>query len=301
MEMNAKKERFYPAPLFRDPVFDGPSDPTVLWNRQENCWYLFYTQRRSTSVQDGFSSIHGSEIGIASSPDLKRWLYRGTLKNLDIEHGHNTFWAPEIIEAEGCYHMFVSYVTGIPTDWEYPRHILHYTSVNLWDWNFCAVLPLSSERVIDACVYEIQPHFYKMWYKDEVDNSYIHSAVSRDLYHWDVLGREISDVSQEGPNVFVLEGRKWLISDYWHGLAVYESPDFTHWTRRADLLNTVSEDPAHITIGHHADILEQEDGASIFYFTGQVPDSCRDPALRARLALQAGKLAVSGDNLVCLD
>ena len=23
-----------PAPLFRDPIFDGPTDPTVIYNRQ---------------------------------------------------------------------------------------------------------------------------------------------------------------------------------------------------------------------------------------------------------------------------
>lgn len=46
---------------------------------------------------------------------------------MDIEKGHNTFWAPEILWAEGSYHMYVSYITGIPTDWEYPRLMLHYT------------------------------------------------------------------------------------------------------------------------------------------------------------------------------
>ena len=88
---NNKIEKGFPAPLFRDPIFDGASDPTVIWNRNEQCYYMFYTQRRSTSVQVGFSSIHGSKIGVATSKDKKGWLYRGTLENLDIEHGHNTF------------------------------------------------------------------------------------------------------------------------------------------------------------------------------------------------------------------
>jgi hypothetical protein len=34
-----------PAPLFRDPIFDGASDPVVIWNRQEKNWWLLYTQR----------------------------------------------------------------------------------------------------------------------------------------------------------------------------------------------------------------------------------------------------------------
>ena len=86
--METKMEKGFPAPLFRDPIFDGASDPTVIWNKKEACYYMFYTQRRSTSVQVGFSSIHGSKIGVATSTDKKGWLYRGTLKNLDIEHGH---------------------------------------------------------------------------------------------------------------------------------------------------------------------------------------------------------------------
>lgn len=297
----AENRRNFPAPLFRDPIFDGASDPTVIRNRAENCWYMFYTQRRSTSVQVGFSSIHGSAIGVASSTDLKSWLYRGTLENLAIEHGHNTFWAPEVIEAEGCYHMYVSYITGIPTTWDYPRHILHYTSDNLWDWTYRGTLKLSSERVIDACVCEVEPHLYKMWYKDEDHGSHIYSAVSRDLYSWEAVGDEISDVPQEGPNVFVLDGRKWLISDYWHGLAVYESEDFSHWVRRADILDSTGDDPAHITLGHHADILVEQGEAFIFYFTGQAGENCKDPALRALTAVQAARLRVSGDHLVCED
>ena len=82
-------EKGFPAPLFRDPIFDGASDPTVIWNKKEACYYMFYTQRRSTSVQVGFSSIHGSKIGVATSTDKKGWLNRGTLENIDIEHGHN--------------------------------------------------------------------------------------------------------------------------------------------------------------------------------------------------------------------
>lgn len=219
--METKMEKGFPAPLFRDPIFDGASDPTVIWNKKEACYYMFYTQRRSTSVQVGFSSIHGSKIGVATSTDKKGWLYRGTLENLDIEHGHNTFWAPEIFEANGTYHMYVSYITGIPTTWEYPRHILHYTSENLWDWTYQSTLQLSSERVIDACVYEVCPGVYKMWYKDENHDSHIYAAQSTDLYQWEVVGEEISDCSQEGPNVFELGGKKWMICDCWKGLSAY--------------------------------------------------------------------------------
>ncbi len=36
-----------PAPLFRDPIYDGAADPTVIWNRAEGAWWLLYTARRA--------------------------------------------------------------------------------------------------------------------------------------------------------------------------------------------------------------------------------------------------------------
>ena len=88
---------------------------------------LFYTQRRANDPAVGVSWVHGTKIGVAESRDGAKWLYRGAL-DLEFERGHNTFWAPEILWAQGAYHMYVSYITGIPTDWEYPRRMLHYVS-----------------------------------------------------------------------------------------------------------------------------------------------------------------------------
>lgn len=299
--METKMEKGFPAPLFRDTIFDGASDPTVIWNKKEACYYMFYTQRRSTSVQVGFSSIHGSKIGVATSTDKKGWLYRGTLENLDIEHGHNTFWAPEILEANGTYHMYVSYITGIPTTWEYPRHILHYTSENLWDWTYQSTLQLSSERVIDACVYEVCPGVYKMWYKDENHDSHIYAAQSTDLYKWEVVGEEISDCSQEGPNVFELGGKKWMICDCWKGLSAYVSDDFINWKRcPCNLLVGPGKDPSDQTNGHHADILVENGEAEIYYFTGQYPEDCADVGLRALTAVQGCMLYAEDDKLCCV-
>ena len=261
-----KKEIILPAPLFRDPIYDCPTDPTVIWNEDEKMWYLFYTQRRANEMYIGVSWVHGTAIGVAVSRDGGKWLYRGTLNGLDIERGHNTFWAPEIIRAEGAYHMYVSYITGIPVDWEYPRQILHYVSQNLWDWNFCGKVELESERVIDACVYQIAPHLYKMWYKNESEDSRTYAAVSENLYDWKVEGPEITDCAQEGPNVFELGGYKWMISDFWKGLAVYRSEDFSNWIRCADILDVSSNREWDDGYGHHADVLVRGDRAFIFYF-----------------------------------
>ncbi len=97
-----------PAPLFRDPITDGAADPVLIWNRTEKNWWMLYTQRRANSETADVAYCYGNQIGIASSDDHgQSWVYRGTL-DLDIEPGHNTFWAPDVVYHNGKYHMFVS-------------------------------------------------------------------------------------------------------------------------------------------------------------------------------------------------
>ncbi len=118
-----------PAPLFRDPIFDGAADPTLIWNYQEHNWWLLYTNRRANVACQGVAWVHGTDIGIASSSDEGHtWQYRGTLQGLEFEPGRNTFWAPEVFCHEGIYHMYVSYIPGVPQDWSGSRTILHMTS-----------------------------------------------------------------------------------------------------------------------------------------------------------------------------
>lgn len=303
-----KQEIRLPAPLFRDPIYDCPTDPTVIWNREEKKWMLFYTQRRATDVAVGVSWVHGTKIGVAESEDGAKWLYRGTLEGLDIEHGCNTFWAPEILWAKGEYHMYVSYITGVPTDWDYPRRMLHYVSENLWDWEYRGEVKLSSGRVIDACVFEVSPGLFKMWYKDENHESRTYAAESRDLYSWTVVGEEVSDCAQEGPNVFALGGKIWMISDFWHGLAVYTSDDCAHWTRCPNLLDASGTRPMDRGLGHHADVVVRGDRAFLFYFCH--PYACELPAdgnrredftdqQRNVAVVQAAELFVRDGVLVC--
>jgi hypothetical protein len=297
-----------PAPLFRDPIYDCPTDPTIIWNRQEEQWYLFYTQRRATDTSIGVSWVHGTDIGVATSRDGAKWLYRGTLEGLEVEHGRNTFWAPEILWGLGCYHMYVSYVQGIPEDWDYPRKILHYTSQNLWDWSYQGQVDLKSGRVIDACVYETAPNQYKMWYKDEEKDSRIYAAVSEDLYNWEVLGEEIGDCAQEGPNVFELGEKKWLVSDFWDGLAVYCSDDFAHWVRKDNILTESGSRAMDKGLGHHADVLVKDGRAYIFYFCQPFAyekdpkpadfDSL-SPRVRNLAVVQAAELVVRDGKLCC--
>ena len=82
------------APLFRDPIFDGAADPTVIWNEQERQWWMVYTQRRTTCRSPGVAWVHATDLGVASSPDGHDWLYRGTLEGLHFEPGRNTYLEP---------------------------------------------------------------------------------------------------------------------------------------------------------------------------------------------------------------
>lgn len=295
------------APLFRDPIYDGAADPTIIWNPAEKAWWIFYTNRRAFSPTMGVSYMHGSDIGIASSSDGgKTWVYRGTAQGLEYEKGRNTYWAPEVIEDQGMFHMYVSYVRGIPSDWEHPRKILHYISENLWDWTFEGEVPLASDRVIDACVSRIPDGRWKMWYKNEEDHGYTYTAYSENLYEWTCGEAEITDCSHEGPNVFYFKGKYWMIIDYWHGQGVYRSEDARHWSRCSDILNKPGKRTDDGTIGAHADVLVYKEHAYIFYFTHpEVSEEQRnDPAFvweyrHRRSSLQVAELRYENGELVC--
>ncbi|MBS1876561.1 MAG: hypothetical protein JSU00_25320 [Acidobacteria bacterium] len=271
-----------PKALFRDPIYDGAADPTIVWNPIEKAWWIFYTNRRATAVGIGVSWCHGTDIGIASSDDNGRtWRYRGITEGLKFEHGTNTFWAPEILWHDRVCHMYFSYVRGVPNDWSGERHIVHATSRNLWDWKVDRVLQLSSDYVIDACVERMPAGQWRMWYKDERNHSHTYAADSRDLSNWEPVGPVITDVGHEGPNVFHWRGSWWMITDHWKGLGVYKSTDAEHWTRGPNILD---DQP----FGHHADVLAQGDRAFIFYFTHPESNGPRTYLYGAELELKDG-------------
>ena len=296
-----------PAPLFRDPIFDGAADPTLIWNRQEEAWWLLYTSRRANMPCRGVAWAHGTDIGIASSADRGRsWRYRGTLAGLEFEPGQNTFWAPEVVWHDGRYHLYVTYVRGVPHDWSGSRAIAHLTSKNLWNWRFESALALSSERVIDAAVQRMPGGNWRMWYKDEVNSSHTWAADSDDLYHWTVHGPVITDCAHEGPNVFCWRGRYWMIVDHWNGLGVYRSADAENWRRQADILDAPGARQDDGAIGGHADVLVNGERAFVFYFTHPEWDRAEQFGMDAihpfrvkRTALQVAELELEGGMLIC--
>jgi hypothetical protein len=294
-------------PLFRDPIFDGAADPTVIWNRGEKAWWILYTNRRANVACEGVTWVHGTDIGIASSADGGgTWLYRGILEGLQYEPGRNTYWAPEVLWHEGLYHMYVSYVPGVPRDWKWPRYILHYTSVDLWKWEFRSKLELSSNKVIDACVHLMPGGKWRMWYKDEAHGSLTWAAESSDLYSWKVVGPVITARHHEGPNVFQWKGFYWMVTDEWQGQRVYRSDDAETWSSQERILDKPGKRGDDGGIGLHADVLVCGERAFIFYFTH--PDRTAADAhgsdgthsyASKRSSIQAAELEVQGGVLVC--
>ena len=296
-----------PAPLYRDPIHDGAADPTVVWHRGERAWWLVYTSRRANVDSPGVAYCHGSDIGVASSADGgATWRYRGTMRGLEWEPGRNTFWAPEILWHAGLYHMYVSYVPGVPHDWSGSRHILHMTSEDLWDWRLQSRLQLSSDRVIDACVHPLPDGRWRMWYKDEARGSHIYAADTRDLYRWTEVGAVLADRAQEGPNVFRLGDWYWMVTDPWQGLAVHRSPDAERWQPFGTILRDPGTRPDDQAQARHADVLVQGDAAYIFYFTHpqegvRVPEAVSGviPYALRRTSVQVARLEVRGETLTC--
>jgi hypothetical protein len=293
-------------PLFRDPLHDGAADPTVIWNRHADEWWMFYTSRRADAPpMNDVSWVHGTDIGIASSSDGgATWLYRGIAQGLDTEPGRHTYWAPEIVDDGTEYHMFVSVIRGVPTQWAgHARTIRHYTSHDLFSWTYRSTLPLSSETVIDACVMRLPTGGYRMWYKDEADHAHTYAADSDDLVRWTVRGPAVECSEHEGPNVFEFGGSYWMLVDEWHGLRVLHSRDLETWEPRGLVLDRPGQGPDDASFGYHADVVTSELGAFVFYFThpGRLDVGAAHHSTHndRRSSIQVARLRVNGDTLVC--
>jgi alpha-galactosidase len=291
-----------PAPLIRDPVFDGAADPSLVWNDTERSWWALYTNRRANApdAQDGVRWCHGTDIGIASSPDGRTWTYRGTAQGLEFEPGRNTFWAPCLVVHGGAYHMFAAYVSGVPADWSGDRHIVHYTSRDLVHWKFEAIVPLSSERVIDAFIYGKPAGGWRMWYKDEANGSHIYAADSEDLFRWSVKGPVVTGTAQEGPAVFFWRGAYWMLVDRWQGMGVLRSDDLERWTEQpGTILGVPGTRPDDGDIGRHGEVVVQGPEAYLFYFTHPFGPKDHVQPGKHRSSLQVARLEFAGGRIAC--
>jgi beta-xylosidase len=300
-----KPGKLAPKPLYRDPVYDAPTDPVLCFNTQENKWFMFYTARRATEPNTpGVTWVHGSRIGIAESADGgATWTYRGTAE-IDYSHGlpEYTYWAPEVIYYDGIYHMYLSFVPGIFTNWDHPREIVHLTSKDMLKWKYESTLDLKSDKVIDACVTQLPNGTWRMWYKDERQPKSLSYADSPDLYQWQTRGNAISDRNGEGPKVFHWKGHYWMVPDLWQGLGVYRSDDCLNWTpQKNNLLSEGGQDPTDRGRGSHGDVVVSGDRAYLFYFTGLGREATEpnDPYARRRDAIQVVELEYKDGQLTC--
>jgi hypothetical protein len=229
---------------------------------------MFYTSRRATLIDSsGVAWVHGTRIGIAESEDGMKWKYVDTA---DVSYRPDkgyTFWAPDIIEYDGIYHMYLTYVPGIFENWDHPRNIIHLTSSNLMNWKYESALQLANDKVIDPCIFQLPDKTWRLWYNNEKDGKSIYYADSKDLYHWEDKGEAIA-ARGEGPKVFQWKNKYWMIVDVWKGMEIYSSDNLLNWTKQTErILDKPGKGKDDQTIGGHCDVVVNNGGAYIFYFT----------------------------------
>lgn len=229
---------------------------------------MFYTARRATMEDTtGVRWVHGTRIGIATSKDGANWRYLDTANiNYRRDEGY-TFWAPEVVERNGMYHLYLTYVPGIFANWQHPRVILHLTSKDLLNWAYESTLNLASEKVIDAEVTKLPDGGWRLWYNNEKDKKSIYYADSKDLFLWEDKGQALAQRG-EGPAVFQWQGTHFMIVDVWKGMEVFQSDDLLHWRKQA---SRILEEPGagkdDGAIGGHCDVVVNGDRAYVYYFT----------------------------------
>lgn len=292
-----------PKPLFRDPVHDGAADPVIVWNKSAQKWWMFYTNRRANiDSLDGVKWVHGTRIGVAESEDGKFWSYKG-ICNIPYGEEDYSHWAPEVIEFEGTYHMYLTIVPGTFSNWKHPRHIIHLTSSDLTDWEYQSTLPLANDKCIDACVFRKPDGSWRMYYNNERDNKSIYYADSPDLFSWVDSGKKVISERGEGPKVVEWKGRYWMFVDNWDGLGVYHSADLENWEKQED---RILKNPGRYTDdqvkGQHPDVVVQGESAFIYYFThpGKTPENeGKDSYETRRSSLQVAELVLDGEEIKC--
>jgi hypothetical protein len=292
-----------PAPLFDDPVWQGAADPTPIWNAAEKKWFVYYTQRRASLLSGkNVEYCHGSAIGIASSADGTSWKYEGICKgdgNLDkpIE-SKSTWWAPCVIFDKGVYHLYVTWVDGIYTDWSGKRFIKHFTSKDGRNFKYRSTLKLSSEHCIDPCVWKVGDRWF-MLYKDEGNRSHSWMAESKDLFDWKVVGPKITDCSHEAPFVWNWNGEWFLIVDAWsRGLRIYKSDDgIDKWNYVSTILVDPGKRKKDNAKGGHPGVIVCGDNAYVFYFVHFNPP--HPDYKNRRTILQIAQLELKDGKITC--
>lgn len=297
------QHKIVPKPLYDDPVYHGAADPVIIYNKAKKKWWMLYTNRRASIEDSTVQWVHGTRIGIAESKDGINWKYVDTANvNYRPDAGY-THWAPDVIEHNGIYHMYLTYVPGTFKDWNHPRVIVHLTSSDLRNWNYQSTLKLVTEKVIDASVYKINDTTFRMWYNNEKDGKSIYYADSKDLYHWVDKGKAIA-ARGEGPKIVYWQGKYFMIIDAWKGMEVFSSNDLLNWKKQP---NRILEAPGNgkddQAIGGHCDVVISKGRAFIYYFT-HPGRSKANPAAKGsfdekRSVIQLAELKYVNNEIIC--
>ncbi|MDC7684210.1 family 43 glycosylhydrolase [Asticcacaulis sp. BYS171W] len=293
-----------PKPLFRDPVYDGAADVSIVYDKAAKDWKMFYTNRRATlKLPDkDVSWVHGTAIGIASSKDGLKWDYQGTA-SVPAACTGETLWAPELYAENGTYHMWLTIVPGVFKNWQGDRFIVHLTSPDLKTWACSDRLDLGTDRAIDASVVK-KDGVYRLWFKDERKGSRLFTLESPDLKSWVRQPDPVIDTNAEGPKVFQFGGHYWLIADVWKGLMVLRSDDLKSWTPQPTrLLEQPGLQPTDNDKGQHPDVVVNDGKALIYYFVHQhkSPEAASDPTYGQRTVIQVAELKIGPDGWLTVD
>jgi beta-xylosidase len=292
-----------PKPLFDDPVYHGAADPVIIYNKAKKKWWMLYTNRRASIQDSTVQWVHGTRIGIAESKDGKKWEYVDTANiNCRPNEGY-THWAPDVIEHNGTYHMYLTYVPGTFKDWNHPRVIVHLTSIDLKNWNYQSILKLVNEKVIDASVYKVNDSLWRMWYNNEKDGKSIWYADSKDLYNWIDKGKAIA-TRGEGPKVFYWQNKYFMIVDAWKGMEIFCSSDLLNWKKQPQrILENPGKGKDDQAIGGHCDVVVNVGKAYVYYFTHPGRNKI-NPAVTGsfddkRSVIQIAELEYNNDTVTC--
>lgn len=299
-----------PRPLYRDPLFDGAADVSLVFNQGLRRWEMFYTNRRATlrlADPKDVSWVHGTRVSIASSEDGNHWRREGDAEFPPECTGgpveRSTHWAPEILAHEGVYHLWLTVVPGIHSRWTGTRFLQHLTSTDLRRWR-CADQPaLGSQRIIDASVVRLADGRWRLWFKDEAQGSKLFAADSTDLKQWQVQG-PVTTGAAEGPKVFRFKEQWWLVADLWRGLLVMRSDDATRWQEQpARLLTEPGRHATDLAKGQHPDVVVVSGRAFIFYFVhqGNEAAAATDDRYHQRSVIQVAELKLGEDGWLRVD
>lgn len=295
-----------PKPLYRDPVFDGAADVSIVFDRSSKLWKMFYTNRRATLKlpdPNDVAWVHGTAIGVATSKDGVQWRYQGTA-DFPKACTDVTLWAPDVLYENGTYHMWLTVVPGIFHRWGAPGsqgRIVHLTSPDLARWTCESTVNLGKSSVIDPSVMKLGQG-YRMWYKDDRFGSRIVAADSQDLHTWTKVGDgPINPTTGEGPNAFRFKGYYWLIADVWKGLMVLRSDDALTWTEQAGyILGEPGRQASDRAKGQHPEVVVDGERAFIYYFVHQTneAEAAADPRWNQRTVIQVAELVYRDGKLV---